>query len=191
MRHIGRKPKIDKRKLHNMLRQGRSQTDCAKHFGVSPSAINQAKKNLTLGIAKNVALETGAVIVEESLDSISQLKKINGHTIKLVDLIAGWVDGDPDAIKTLQRHHQLGGIGGKKGMSFRDPKELLLKAVQEVRGQVKLSLDIYESLYNMRTIQSFQEEVLNVIAKQNPEVRDEIVKRLKQRNAVRSIMRIT
>jgi hypothetical protein len=187
MRHIGRKPKIDKRKLHNMLRQGRSQTECAKYFGVSPSAINQAKKNLTLGIAKNVTLETGAVIVKESLDSLSQLKKINDHTNRLVDLIAGWIDGDPDAIKTLQRHHRLGG----NALSFKDPKELLLKAIQEVRSQVKLSLDIYESLYNMRTIQAFQEEVLNVIAKQNPEVRDEIVKRLKQRNAVRSVMRIT
>jgi len=189
----GRRSKIDKRKLHHMLRQGRSQTDCAKHFGVSPSAVNQAKNNLTLGISKNVTLETGATIVARSIDTLTQLKKINDRTNKLIDLITAWIDGEPSAIETLERHHRLGGIGGKKGtiaISFKDPKELLLRAIQEVRGQLKLSLDIYESLYNMRTIQEFQQEVLNVIAEQNPEVRNEIIQRLKQRHVVRSAVRI-
>lgn len=193
MKHTGRKPKIDKRKLHHMLRMGKSQTACAKYFGVSASAINQAKKNLTLGISKNITLETGAIIVSESIDTLSQLKKINGRTNKLIDLITAWIDGEQDAIETLKRHHRLGEIGGKKGnraISFKDPKEILLMAIREVRGQLKLSLEIYESLYNMRTIQEFQQEVLNVISEQNPEVRNEIVRRLQQRHAIRSTLRI-
>ena len=112
MKHIGRKPKIDKRKLHYMLRMGKSQTDCAKHFGVSPSAINQAKKNLTLGITKNICLENGSAIVEENLNILSELKKINKHTNELIDLISSWIKGDRGAIETLKRHHRLGGIGG-------------------------------------------------------------------------------
>ena len=191
---IGRKSKIDKKKLHAMLRQGRSQSDCAKYFGVSPSAVNQAKKNLTIGISKNVTLETGSEIVEEGLNALKQLKKINSRANKLIDLLTAWVDGDPEAIETLQRHHCLGGIGNKKGtnaMRFRDPKELLLAAVKEVRGQIKLSLEICDSLYNMRTIRDFQQEVLTVISEQNPEVRDEIVNRLKQRRTLRSAVRIS
>jgi len=193
MKRIGRKPKIDKRKLHHMLRMGKSQTECAKHFNVSPSAVNQAKKNLTLGITKNICLENGSAIVEKNIDALSELIKINKHTNSLVDLLSRWIEGDQDAIETLKRHHLLGGIGGKKNasaLSFRDPKEILLRAVAEVRGQVKLSLQIHESLYNMRTVQEFQVEVLNVIGQQHPEVRNEIVRRLKQRRAIRSSVRI-
>ena len=58
-----------------MLRQGRSQKSCAEEFGVSTSAVCQAAKNLNLSVAKNVGLETGAVIVQEGIDSLRQLRK--------------------------------------------------------------------------------------------------------------------
>lgn len=40
--------KIDKNKLSRMLGQGKTLTQCAKHFGVSPAAVYKMKKKLVL-----------------------------------------------------------------------------------------------------------------------------------------------
>ena len=44
------KPKVDIRKLDQMLRSGKSVKLCAKFFGVTPSAISQHKKNLNVAV---------------------------------------------------------------------------------------------------------------------------------------------
>jgi DNA-binding CsgD family transcriptional regulator len=40
------KPKIDIRKLDQMLRAGKSQIEIAKYFSVTPGAVSQAKRQL-------------------------------------------------------------------------------------------------------------------------------------------------
>ena len=189
----GRPRRIDKKKLFNMLRQGKSQTQCAKEFGVTPSAVNQVAKTLNLAIAKNTNLETGAVLVEEGLDSMRQLRRINDETNKLIDLLSAWVDGDPAAIKTLEKQHRLGRIGKGKGvatLSFKDPKEILLKTLAECRAQVRLSLDIAQSLHNLKSVEEFQRTVIEIIGELNPEARNEIIRKLQHRRALRGSVRI-
>ena len=48
---------------------------------------------------------------------------------------------------------------------FKDPRELALKAMQEIRGQLKLQLEIFQALFDMQAVQQFQAEVLEVIGK--------------------------
>jgi len=177
-----------------MLRQGKSQTQYAKEFGVTPSAVNQVAKTLNLAIAKNTNLETGAVLVAEGIDSMRQLRKINDETNKLIDLLSAWIDGDPAAVKKLEKQHRLGGIGKGKGvatLSFKDPKEILLKTLAECRAQVRLSLDIAQSLHNLESIEFFQKTVIEIIGQQHPEVRNEIIRRLQQRRALRGATKLT
>ena len=190
----GRPKRIDKKKLFNMLRQGKSQTQCAKEFGVTPSAVNQVAKTLNLAIAKNTNLETGAMIVTEGLETIRRLQRNGRETDKLIDLLSAWVDGDPVAIKKLEKQHRLGRIGKGKGvatLSFKDPKEILLKTLAECRAQIRLSLDIMESLHNMKAVEEFQQTVIEVIGEQTPEVRNEIIKRLQQRRVLRGSVRLS
>jgi len=190
----GRPGKIDKKQLFHMLRAGKSASECAKHFNVSPSAISQVKKSLNLAVAANANLESGALIVRESIDSMAQLKKVNDEANKLIDLLSAWVAGDPDAIARLSSQHALGGVGKAKSaasLAFPDPKIVLLKAIAEVRAQVRLSLDIAQSLYNMQAVEEFQSTVIEVIGEQNQEVRNEIVKRLQRRRALRGAVRIS
>ena len=61
---------------------------------------------------------------------------------------------------------------------FKDPRELALKAMQEIRGQLKLQLEIFQVLFDMRAVQHLQTEVLDVIGSVSTEARDEIVRRL-------------
>jgi hypothetical protein len=186
------KPKIDRVKLDQMLRAGKSQKEVAQFFQVSGGAISKAKKELNIAVVRNVSLESAHKIVGRSLDSIGQLQKINSHANWLLDVLMKWSKGDSEALQVLES--QVGSkkvrIGDKEEVvrefKFKDPRELALHAMQEIRGQLKLQLEIFQTLYDMNEILSFQREVLEVIGDVSKEARDEIVRRLKERRALRS-----
>ena len=67
--------------------------------------------------------------------------------------------------------------------------ELKLKIMAEIRGQLKLQLDIFQTLYDMKAVQEFQEEVLSAIQEVSPDVRNRIVHKLGQRRAIRSAIK--
>lgn len=79
------KTKINRVKLRQMLRDGKSQKAIARSMGVSEAAISKAKRELHINVVKNVALESAHSVLDESLDAISQLKKINDHANAIID----------------------------------------------------------------------------------------------------------
>ncbi len=153
------KPKIDVVKLNQLLRQGKTGAQCAEYFGVSPSAISQARQGLNVSVIKNVALENAGRVVDKSLNSVDQLQKINDQANELLD--------------TLEKK-----------------PELKLKVMSEIRGQLKLQLEIFQTLYDMRAVEEFQKEVLQCIADAAPELRDQVVRNLNDKRAIRTAIRI-
>jgi hypothetical protein len=75
-----------------------------------------------------------------------------------------------------------------KEYKFRDPRELALKAMLEIRGQLNLQLDIFKTLYDLRAMKEFQEEVLAVIGEVDADVRQRIINNLKKRRAIHSTL---
>ena len=148
------KPKVDKVKLSQMFRSGNSVKQCAKFFGVTPSAISQIKRELNINIVKNVALENAHRVVDKNLNSVDQLQKINDEANRLLDELE------------------------------KDPV-LKLKVMAEIRGQLRLQLEIFQTLYDMKAVQEFQQEVLTAIGEASPEVRNAIIRNLSERNALR------
>ncbi len=67
---------------------------------------------------------------------------------------------------------------------FKDPRELALKAVAEIRGQLNLQLEIFKTLYDMAAVAEFQKEVLDSIAGVSQETRDKIVHRLQGKRII-------
>ena len=186
--------KIDKVKLSQMLRQGKSQKDCAKFFSVTEGAISQAKKELNLNVVKSVTLENAHRVVEKNLNSIEQLQKINDHANELLDLLMRWNRGDKEALQILESQVRKVKIRGTEEevteYKFKDPRELALKAMAEIRGQLSLQLDIIKTLYDVEAIAEFQKEVLTIIGEVSPDVRDRIIQRLKEGRALRGSLRI-
>lgn len=191
------KPKIDKVKLSQMLRSGKSVKDCAKYFSVTSGAISQVKKELNINVVKNVALENAHRVVDKSLNAVDQLQKINQNANELLDLVMRWQRGDDEALQILESQVKKVKVGkGEdvewvKEYKFKDPRDLALKAMAEIRGQLKLQLDIFSTLYDLQAVQDFQREVLDAIASVNPEIRDQIVRCLKERRALRGLTRIS
>jgi predicted transcriptional regulator len=189
--------KIDIVKLNQLIKSGKSVKECAKYFGVTPSAISQAKKGLNVAVVKNVALENAHRVVDKNLNAVEQLQKINGYANDLLDLLMRWNNGDDEALQILETQVATKKIrvGDQeeyiREFKFKDPRELALKAMAEIRGQLKLQLEMFQALYDLKAVEEFQNEVLTAIGEENKDVRDRIVQRLCERRAVRAAVKFT
>jgi len=188
------KPKIDRVILNKMLRAGKTQKEAAEFFGVSEVAIWKARKGLNVAVVKNVALESAHKVVEKHLDTLSQLQKINSDANELLDLLMRWNRGDEGALQILESQVKKVRVRGSEEevteYKFKDPRELALKAMQEIRGQLGLQLDIFKTLYDVQAVAEFQKEVLSAIAEVSPDVRDRIIQKLKESRALRQSVSI-
>lgn len=183
--------KIDIRKLNQMLMQGKTVKQCADYFRVTPSAVSQAKKGLRVAVSKNVALENAHRVVDQNLDAVEQLQKINEYANELLDLLMRWNRGEDEALQVLESQvsEKRVRVGDHeesvREFKFKDPRELALRAMAEIRNQLALQLQIFQTLYDMKAVQAFQQEVLNAIAEVDESVRIKIIEKLTERRAIR------
>jgi dsDNA-specific endonuclease/ATPase MutS2 len=106
-----------------------------------------------------------------------------------------WQKGDGKALQILESQVSTKKIrvGDQeefvKEFKFKDPRELALKAMAEIRGQLKLQLEIFQCLYDMKAVQEFQDEVLTAIGEASKDVRDRIIRNLSEKRAIRSVVK--
>jgi len=188
------KAKIDRVALNQMLRAGKSQKEIAQFFRVSEGAISKAKKELKVAVVKNVALENAHKVAANHLDAVAQLQKINRDANEILDLVMRWNRGDEEALQILEGQVRKVRVRTTEEefteYRFKDPREIALKAMGEIRGQLALQLDILKTLYDVETVREFQEEVLTTIAEVSPDVRNRIVQKLKERRTLRGAVSI-
>ena len=165
--------KIDDRKLKRMLDAGWTQKRCAEHFEVTPAAVSLRVKALNLNIVRNVSLEHANEVVEEKLDAMAELRKIN----EVVSTELDWLTAK---MKSLADEDML-----LPDIRFEFETQVL-SHVSEVRQQIKLALDIAKTLYDVEQVRAFQEEVLLAIGEASPETRERIVRALQEKRAIRS-----
>lgn len=187
-------PKIDKIKLNRLLSSGKSQKEVAQLFGVTEGAISKAVKGLNIAVVKNVALENAHKVVEKHLNTLDQLQKINAYANDLLDLLMRWNKGDKEALQILESQVRKVRIRGSEEeiteYRFKDPRELALKAMAEIRGQLSLQLDIFKTLYDVEAVAQFQREVLTAIEEVAPDVRNRIIRGLKEGRALRGSLTV-
>jgi len=96
------------------------------------------------------------------------------------------VDKNLDAIDQLQK---INLEANRLLDELEQTPELKLKVMAEIRGQLRLQLDIFQTLYDMKAVQEFQQEVLSAIKEVNPDVRNRIVNKLGQKRAIRAAIK--
>ena len=182
--------RIDDKQLLQLIRNGNTVTETARKLGVNKGTVSKRLKALNVAINRNVTLRAAHKIVEREIDALDQLRKINRDANELLDLLMRWNRGEDGALQVLDPQVRKTKVPGQEGevseYKFKDPRELALKAMQEIRGQLKLHLEIFQALFDIRAAQQFQAEVLEVIGSVSTEARDEIIRRLTERNALRS-----
>lgn len=181
-------------KLEQLVREGNNVTEIAKKMGFSKSAVSRAIKRLNIAVSRDVAIRKAPEVVEKNINAIEQLQKINDHANELLDLVMRWNRGDDEAIQILESQiaNKKVRVGDQvefvKQIKVKDPRELALKAMQEIRGQLKLQLEIFQALYDMAAVAEFQKEVLTAIGEVDQNVRHKIIRNLQKRRAIRSTL---
>ena len=183
--------KIDYRELDQMLRAKKPYSEIAKHFGVTKGRISQAKKEMRNQINKVTTLKKAADVVHDHWDIMAQLRKINEDANRMLDLLIRWQEGDPEALRILESQVKTVTFG-KNGetiniqeVKMKDPRELALKCMAEIRNQLKLQLDMYEAYLEFNDRKKFQEEVLRILDEFEPGVKKRAINRLKDRALLR------
>lgn len=161
------KAKISLIQLEQLVREGNGVSEIARKLKVTKGAVSKRLKDFKVGITKDVVLRSAPHIVDRQLNAMDQLKRIN-------TLINSELDYIEKNIETAT------------GEQRKELQEQRLKHVAEVRKQLGLLLDIAQALYNAEEVAAFQQSVLEEIGHAAPEVRDRILQRLNERQAIRS-----
>jgi DNA-binding XRE family transcriptional regulator len=175
-------------------KEGKTQAEAAGVFGVTRQAINQRLRELRGETSKVVtAKQKLNAAVHYKLDAMQQLEKINGYANELLDLLMRWNRGEDEALQALESQMKTVLVGKKKilvtEVKFKDPRQLALACMSEIRGQLKLQLEIFQALFDMNAAKEFMDEVLNAISEVSPDVRDRIVSNLNKKRAIRSAVK--
>jgi IS30 family transposase len=104
-----------------------------------------------LKISKAITIAKAGKILDEKLDAAQQLKKINKKANEILDRT------DPAS------------------------PEVVLKAMAEIRGQLKLQLEIFQALYNVEEVAKWQNEMMDILGEVAPDVRERFYQRLHER----------
>ena len=186
------KGKIDKVRLARLLREGKSQRKCGEVFGVSESAISRARKDLGIAVAKVTVLEEGARVAQEGLDVMSQLARINERALTLLDEVSGEQKVVERLLAGVEAAFLCGDDLAKRREVIRKVVQkvskdrfLALKAMQEIRGQLKFQFEILESIYSLQGIETFQKTVIELLGEVSPEMRMTFLRKLQEKNAIR------
>jgi hypothetical protein len=184
------KQKASNIELEQMVSEGLGVSEIARKLDMSKGTVSKRLKALGVAVTKNVALHHAGEIVDKKLDAIGQLQKINDYANELLDLLMRWNRGDKEALQILESQVKKVRIRGREEETaeyrFKDPRELALKTMAEIRGQLALQLDIFKSLYDMTAAAEFQSEVLEAIGNAAPQIRDQIIHNLEKARAIRS-----
>jgi predicted transcriptional regulator len=184
------RPKLSDKKLLSLVDEGRSLAEIARTRGISRQAVSKRLIELRGKTTRVVAVKKVEQVVEKKLNALDQLYKINQDANEILDLLMRWNRGDKEALQVLESQVKRIRIGEGEELEiqqvkFKDPRELALRAMAEIRGQLSLQLEIYQTLFSVQAAEEFQKVVLEVIGEVDVKVRDEIVRRLNQRRSVR------
>ena len=189
--------KINDNKLLTLVDKGKSQAKIAKVFGVSRQAVNKRLKELRGHTTKAVICKKIEKVIDRKIDTMDQLSKINEYANEILDLLMAWNRGDETALQVLESQvtTKKVRVGDQKEFvkefKFKDPRDLALKAMGEIRNQLKLQLEIFQALFSLQAAEEFQTSVLEVIGEVAPDVRSEIIRRINQKRSVRAAVRFS
>ncbi len=203
--------KVDRNEYRRLRDEEKlTQAECARHFRVSEASISKIEREIRLGTTAVANLEMGHRVLAKNLDTLGQLSQINRDANEILNLMMKWQRGDDEALRIMESQIRKIKVGrGEKAeeiteYKFKDPREIALKAMAEIREQLRLQIEIMKTLHDVTAVAEFQKEVLTTIGEANKcpacggeaivcgkcgqkiDLRGLIIEKLKQARALRS-----
>lgn len=191
--------KINDSVMLAMLDKGTKQAEVAQFFGVSPQAVSDRVKKLKGGMVKVAVMEKGAEVLDKNLNAVDQLRHINEVANKILDELTGEEETTKrmvQAVKAVldcEKEPTKDNLKNLKAiiLHINRDKNTAIKACGEIRAQLSLQLEILQGLYNVESVAAFQKEVVAIIGEVEPDVRNRIIQKLKERLALRNTVSFT
>lgn len=185
--------KFDRLKMHELLREGKTETEVARILGVSIAAISKARGRLNAHVIKNTIMEASHKIVQRELDVVDQLHNINKHSKAILDDLI---------LKIKQKPTTTLDVKGQK-----DLRGLALDTAAEIRQQLNFQVEIFKTLSDFKIMAEFQKEVIDMVGNANKcphcgeeiqcgkcgakiDLRGELISRLKAQKALRASVQV-
>lgn len=176
--------KFEDEELMDLLRQGKTQSECARIFGVGEAAISKRKKRIDMAVSRDIGLFSARRIVENHI-SINDINEgIKRQAVQVLELINTVMNGEHlgmDYWTAKQKVARLipskGGIGN-----------LMTAQQSELRKVAEFELNIQEKLYSVKKVEEFQRVVLEKIEELHPDTAYQIKVALVELNAVRDVL---
>lgn len=199
--------KIEPLKMMRLLGEGKSQADVAREFGCTSAAIGQMTKRLEDKAAEVNPFIAKSELSGGTLDAMDQIRKMNDVILGELDRCRKFIDKEDRVITDLDKLEKLTvlhprdtklakELAKKSGLTYGDILKLqnnVIAVAGEVRKQIELQLKIAEALYSVAMVAEFQEEVIQVLkdadVKYGSEISVEVIKRLKDRRAMRGLLK--
>ena len=176
--------KFEDEELMDLLRQGKTQSECARILGVGEAAISKRKKRIDMAVSRDIGLFSARRIVKSHLTIEDLIVGIERQATQVLELMNTVMNGDHlgkeywDAKQKLARLiPSKGGIGN-----------LMTAQQAELRKALEFRVSIQEKLYNIKKVEHFQNAVLEKINSLNPDAAHEIKLALIEMNAVRDVL---
>jgi len=175
---------VNERVMWALVDQGLRPAEIAKKMGINTSSVTYRIKRRQKATTELVVASEARPVVQRELNAIDQLHRINEDANKLLMAAMGGIRqleaADVSEMGVTDALDLMKAIG--------QGRDVALKAMGEIRVQLKLQLDLFQALYDVRAAEEFQREVLDAIREVAPDVRDRILDRLRQRRAVRQLV---
>lgn len=192
-----RTKQIDRKKVEQLLKTGIKQTVIARKLGVTQAAISQIKKELKVGTVKNVVIEQAPKVVAKSLNAIEQLQHINEVVVHILDELTGEEETTKRMVQAVQavldyeKEPTKDKLKDLKALILRinQDKNTAIKAAAEIRAQVGLQLEIFQTLHDIKMVAEFRETLIELLRRVDPKLRDEFIKLLDERQALQRALK--
>jgi predicted transcriptional regulator len=192
----GRPPKIDDRLLIQLIdRKNFSQAQATRVMKVTKQAVSQRLQELRGRTTKAIVMKNTDQVTSHKINAVKQLQKVNGYANEILDSLMAWQRGDNSALRVLESQVRTVLVGREKipvqELKLKDPRELALKAMEVIKNQIKVQMEIYQTLYSLQAAEEFQRTVLEVIGEVSRDTRLEIIRRLNESKSAAQAVRFS
>jgi len=146
------------------------------------------RKLLRLIDKEKKSQSAAARILGVSRQAVSKrLQELRGKTTKavVVKKVEEIVDHKLDLMAQLKKINSR----ANDLLDMAENDTLRLKAMSEIRNQLRLQLEVFQALFSLQAAEEFQRIVLDVIGEFDEDARKEIIDRLNHERSIRGVLR--
>ncbi len=157
--------KINIEQLRVLHGKGLTVAAIAKHLGVNKSNVSRQLKKLNLAAVKNVIVEQAPKVVKKTFNDMDHMQAIINEANRIREVLSTSTD--------------------------RVDMDLSLKACNQSLKQIVAKAEMVKIWHDMQVFAQYHEAIIELLRRTSPQLRDEFLKLLDERQALRRALKVS